>query len=267
MKPKVVLIAGSAHGGTTITSLILGQHPEIFVTGKLRGFPAGSLFEAENLCSCGEKADACEFWLKVRERYATVQELPDSERIPRLYELISNESGRTFTGDVTHSLKYARTLQALEGIDLHLVHVVRAAPAVVFSRIRKDYREQRLTGSDWRRVRRVIQASRRWRRHLDGFGELERNLGPRAVRIRYEALCTEPGDTLADIGRTLGLDFGDVAESLKRGESLRQVPHLLRGNVSLRKQKEIKLHQDHAYRSEMKQLDRMLVSVFARSVD
>ena len=139
-KPKVVLIAGAAHGGTTILSMMLGQHPDIFATGKLREFPHGVVFGSANICSCGTPAADCPFWLEIRRQYQPVEERPDDEKLPRLYELISSLSGRPFIGDVTHNVGYAKLLQSIDGIDLYLVHVVRDGRAVVYSRIRKDLR-------------------------------------------------------------------------------------------------------------------------------
>ena len=123
-----------------------------------------------------------------------------------------------------------------------------------------------MTGNGLSTLKRVVQTSKRWRKHRDGFRALESELGPKAVRIRYESLCRDPGEVLGGVGRALDLDCEDLAERLQRGQCLRQVPHLLRGNANLRKQKEIRLCYDQAYTREMKWLDRTLVSVFARSI-
>lgn len=146
-KPKVVLIAGSAHGGTTILNMVLGQHPEIFATGKLRGFPHGSLFTEDNVCSCGASAQTCPFWSEIREQYRPIQAMPDQQKLPRLFEIISRVSGLPFVCDVSHNVEYAQQLANTSGIDLYLVHVIRDGRGIVHSRIRKDYRIGRLKSS------------------------------------------------------------------------------------------------------------------------
>ena len=84
--PRVLLIAGAAHGGTTIAGLLLGQHPQVFLTGKLRDFPHGTLFEGGNHCSCGETAADCPFWRQVRGEFRAFEEEPedfDTDSDPR----------------------------------------------------------------------------------------------------------------------------------------------------------------------------------------
>ena len=229
-KPQVVLIAGSGHGGTTISNMILGQHPGIMATGKLRDFPEGGLFIDGNICSCGEPALSCPFWSEVRTRFQPFQARPEQERIPRLFRIISELSGRPLVGDVTHNVGYAQTLVATPGIDLYLVHVVRDGRGVVWSRIRKDLRIGRLeeTGS-LDRLRRVVRVSRRWAWHRRRFARLARQLGSKAVTISYENLCRDPGATLRPVGRCLGLDLETIGERLGRGEPFEPLPHLIPG--------------------------------------
>ena len=109
-KQKVVLVAGAAHGGTTITSIILGQHPEIFVTGKLRGFPRGDFFDPDNICSCGAAGGACPFWNRVRARYGDFEGMSERDQLSGLYAVISELSESQFVGDVTHNFRDVNAL-------------------------------------------------------------------------------------------------------------------------------------------------------------
>lgn len=263
-KPKVVLIAGAAHGGTTISNMMLGQHPEIFATGKLRDFPHGKVFGEANVCSCGAPAASCPFWLAVRERYQPLQDQPDQEKLPRLFGLIAGLSGREFVGDVTHNVGYAQLLQSLRDIDLYLVHVVRDGRAVVYSRIRKDIRIGLLDNSGWRRRRRVVRVSRRWAWQLKQYARLERRLGTRAVRVHYEDLCSNPRAALRPVGECLGLDFDAIGERLARGQPFERVPHMLRGNQNLRAKNNVVLRHDTAYLGEMPRLDRAAFHIASR---
>lgn len=264
LKPKVVLIAGAAHGGTTISNMVLGQHPGIFPTGKLRGFPQGGMFTDRNVCSCGARAAQCEFWSQIRSGFLPWQDRPEAERIPVLYRLISELSGRPLVGDVTHNVAYAKLLQSLDAIELYLVHLVRDGRGVVYSRIRKDRQTGVLDGSAWRRFRRVARVSRRWSSQLRQFARLEKRLGDRAVRVSYEDICTNPRAALTPVGACLGLDFAAIGDRLQQGQPLQPVPHMLRGNVKLRARSDIVLRRDAAYLAEMPRVDQAMFQVASR---
>ena len=263
-KPKVALIAGAAHGGTTIPNLMLGQHPAIFATGKLRDFPHGDLFSAGNICSCGEVAVTCPFWREVRTRFAAFEDKPDQVKLPALFSLISELSGRPFIGDVTHNTAYAERLHAIRDIDLYLIHVVRDGRGVVYSGIRRDYRAGLLDRYGPRHLRKVIRLSRRWAEQIAQLGRLEAQLGPKAVRIPYEALCRDPRRELKPLGDCLGLDFDAIGVALGNGQPFQPIPHLLRGNIKLRTSKNIVLRQDTAYLTDMRRLDRGIFRLASR---
>jgi hypothetical protein len=263
-KPKVALIAGAAHGGTTIPNLMLGQHPAMFATGKLRDFPHGGLFSEGNVCSCGEPASSCPFWGEVRTRFAAYEDKPDQVKLPALFRLISELSGRPFIGDVTHNTGYAERLHAIREIDLYLIHVVRDGRGVVYSGIRRDYRAGLLDRYGPHHVRKVIRLSRRWSEQIALLTRLESQMGPKAVRIQYEELCKDPRMALKPLGDCLGLDFTAIGEALGNGQPFQPIPHLLRGNIKLRTSKNIVLRQDTAYLTDMRRLDRGIFQLASR---
>lgn len=263
-KPKVVLIAGAAHGGTTILNMVLGQHPRIFATGKLRDFPAGDVFSETNICSCGEPAPACPYWRQVRERYQSYHDRSPEEKLPELFRLISELSGRDFVGDVTHNVHYAGLLQQTAGIELYLVHVVRDGRGVVYSRLRKDIRMGVLDDSPLKRLQRVFRITRRWSWQIRRYAALEKKLGSRAVRVSYEAICRDPRATLQAVGDCLGLDFNAIGERLAAGQPLQPVPHMIRGNAKLRAHRSVVLRHDTAYLTEMPRLERGLFQLVSR---
>lgn len=273
-RPKVALIAGAAHGGTTIPNMILGQHPAIFATGKLRDFPDGDVFSENKVCapgdrscwecSCGELAMHCPFWKEVRERYAPFRDRPDAEKLPELFGLILELSGREFVGDVTHNVDYARQLLAIGGIDLYLIHVVRDGRGVVNSRLRKDHNMGLLARSGWQHTRRVIRLSRRWARQFHDLSRLERQMGARAVRVTHESLCRDPRATLRPVGECLGLDFNAIGAALASGQPFAPIPHLIRGNANLRLGKDVVLRSEPTVLTELGTLDRAVFQVASR---
>jgi hypothetical protein len=263
--PKVLLVAGAAHGGTTITGLVLGQHPQVIVTGKLRGFPHGSLFDPENFCTCGQSAMQCPFWTEVRRRFHPFQDEPaEEQKSVALYRIISQVSGRPFVGDVTHKAHDVERLMQNPGIDLRLVHVVRELEAVVFSRLRKDHQIGRLEALGWSRLGRTAKVAFRWQRQRGLFARAERALGRKAVRIGYEELCAEPTQVLERVGSLLDLDMAAVSGRLREGLALEQPPHMIRGNAKLKAQEQIHLRSDTAYRRDMPSLERLLCRVSSR---
>ena len=264
LKPKVALIAGAAHGGTTIPNMILGQHPDVFATGKLRDFPHGDIFSEHNICSCGEPAAKCPFWSEIRKSYSGFLDKPDQERIPLLFRLISDLSGRPFTGDVTHNVGYAELLHSIRGIDLYLIHVVRDGRGVVYSGIRKDYQYGVLNRYGRNHIHKVIRLSRRWSRQVSLLAGLERQLGPRAVRIQYENLCRDPQAALQPVSECLGLDFNAIGDSLGNGQPFKPVPHMIRGNLKLRRSESVVLRRDDAYLAEMRKLDQAIFHVASK---
>ena len=272
-KPKVALILGAPHGGTTIPNMMLGQHPAVFATGKLRNFPHGDVFSEDKVaapgdtscwkCTCGELARLCPFWLKIREQYRRYQDQPDQEKIPQLFRLILELSGREYVGDVAHNAQYARQLMNIPDIDLYLIHIYRDGRGVVHSRTRKDYKLGVLQRRGWGHVKRVFRISRRWAHQKGEFSRLAKELGFRAVEIGYEDLCRDPRTALRVIGSCLELDFSAIGERLASGQPFRAVPHMIRGNAKLRLESNVVLEYSPPPVAAMSRLDRAVFRLAA----
>ena len=273
-KPRVALIIGAPHGGTTIPNMMLGQHPAVFATGKLRNFPHGDVFSEDKVaapgdtscwhCTCGELARECPFWLKIREQYQPLENRTEHEKIPQLFRMILELSGSQYVGDVTHNADYARQLMDIPEIELYLIHIVRDGRGVVFSRLRKDYKLGVLSQRNWRHYRRVFRISRRWAQQKRQFSRLVKQLGPRGVEINYADLCRDPRQALREIGDCLDLDFTDIAERLASGQPFMPVPHMIRGNAVLRLSDNVVLKYSPRHHGEMSLVDRTLFQLATR---
>ncbi len=267
-KTKVLLIAGAAHGGTTITSILLGQHPQLFVTSKMRGFARGDRFDENNFCSCGERTVECSFWREVRERFKSVQETRDLDRLTRLYRILSDVSARPYVVDVTHNPADVERFLGPTELDFRLLHVYRDLEAVVYSRLRKDYQIGRVKESGPIRLFRVAKVARHWKRQRRRFLQAERSLDGRALRVDYQQLCQEPHGILEQVGSFMDVDFSEVCDDLLLGEPLGQPFHFIRGNIKLRskhqEQKQIRLRYDDSYLTEMPPIERLLSRVCGR---
>ena len=60
---KIVLISGSGRTGSTLLSLLLSQHKDVFNLGQLRDLPEAWGQDAP--CTCGHTLTTCPVWSEV----------------------------------------------------------------------------------------------------------------------------------------------------------------------------------------------------------
>jgi hypothetical protein len=164
-RPKVIYVMGAGRSGSTILGVALGNSDGVFFAGELdRWLVRGGRPSSE------QRARATEFWRRVAEAMGDVSQLTggpttslerssallDPRRFSqrrrlragyratslRLYEQIAWAAGVTRIVDSSHYPLRARELQALEGIDLYLVYLMRDPRDVVASLARHDVRER-----------------------------------------------------------------------------------------------------------------------------
>lgn len=259
-KARALLIAGFPNTGTTITSMILGQHPAAFAAGELAHFHDKRHFADHNICSCGGKAKDCAFWLDIRERYSA-----DSKDDARLYDLIVKATGRDWVIDVAHDIGRVEAVTANRRLDLKVIHVVRQRQAVLNSRLRRLYGRGIISAYRPRRVQKIVKVGRRHQQFLGRMASVRNRLGGECLEVDYDALCSDPGTWLARIGGFLGLDLDSVAGGLKASEPLAPVPHLLRGNGRLRRLESVVVRRDAAFERELSPVDNWLYEAGARA--
>jgi Sulfotransferase family len=160
-KPKVVYVLGAHRSGSTILGVALGNCANVFFAGEVH-----SWLSRGGVPSFGG-SEGARFWEAVSEDVADADELFDYEtqlvldrssaiyRIhkwparrklrPRyrritedLYHGIAKEAGATHVVDTSHYPLRARELQALGGIDLYLLYLVRDPQGVVASHDPRD---------------------------------------------------------------------------------------------------------------------------------
>jgi Sulfotransferase family len=260
-RAQVVLLAGLPHGGTTITNILLGQHPAVFSAGDLESFPHKQL---NHFCSCGEPAAECPFWLDVRHQFAAFDGRDERRWMAFLYETICQQSGSRYVVDVCHDVQRTKELLKNPHVDFKVIHLIRDGKAVVHSRLRLDYETGQLTGFGWKHLSRTLQTTYKWRRHVSSLTKTGKSLGPRFLQIRYEDICNDIAQSLRRIGSFLDLDYGGVQRDLVQGRPLSQVPHLVRGKPALRRKRvrEVVLTHDTRYVRDMALPDRFLFNLF-----
>ncbi|MFO1129595.1 MAG: hypothetical protein U1E66_14310 [Rhodospirillales bacterium] len=239
-KPRVILIAGFPNSGTTIVSYLLSQHPEVFASGELVHFPVRQL-KPTKMCSCGSPAATCPFWSEVLARLGDLRHAVDAVKMPALYRIICAMSGARVVVDVAHDLHAVRSIRALDGIDLSLVHLSRRPMAVLRSRLALNCRQGELRPYTFAYAWRALTHGRRLHTYERRLGACVRADAPAALRASYEEICQLPAAPLSRIGRLCGLDFSAVTARLEGGEPLRVPAHMIRGNARLRSKSSVRL--------------------------
>ena len=161
-RPQVIYVMGAGRSGSTILGVTLGNCADVLYAGELdawlvrAGIPqlddperlrfwsvvregvdgaAEDLFgnEAQRSLERSMAVFRIHKWparQRLRGRYRRVAE--------DLYRVVAETAGVTYVVDTSHYPLRARELQSLEGIDLHLVYLIRSPQSVVGSFNRRD---------------------------------------------------------------------------------------------------------------------------------
>lgn len=157
-KPKVVYVMGAGRSGSTILGVTLGNCENVFFAGELarwlrrKGrspFPGedrarfwGVVSEHVNADVSASEArslEASSAALRVRNRRAQRRLRKRYRRVAQaLYVAVARAAGATHVVDTSHFPRRARELQALDGIDLYLLFLIRRPQSIVASYLRRD---------------------------------------------------------------------------------------------------------------------------------
>ncbi len=217
-RPTVIYVMGAGRSGSTILGVALGNCEGVLFAGELdkwfaregvprREQPALRAFWAQVLDRIGEVGDvfaARTGWLerssglfdprkwrtrrRLRPRYREVSQ--------ELYETLSAVSGARLLVDTSHYPLRARELQALQGIELHLLWLVRDPQSVVASLGRTDVVERRFD----------IPTSNAylWLTNALSLLVFLRHPRERRMFVRHEDFVADPAAVLARILRSAG---------------------------------------------------------------
>jgi sulfotransferase family protein len=211
--PKVIYVMGAGRSGSTILGVALGNCANVFYAGELdkwlmrSGIPAlsgaertrfwgivrGDVDNATDLF--GHQARALERssalfsvgkWRarrRLRGRYRRVTE--------ELYRAIAHAAGATHIVDTSHYPLRARELQAIRGIEMYLVFLVRDPRSVVASFARHDVAE--------RSFGMPTTNAYLWLTHMLSVFVFLRHPRDRRLLVRHEAFISNPEGILRDI--------------------------------------------------------------------
>jgi hypothetical protein len=216
--PKVIYVLGAGRSGSTILGVALGNCPGVFFAGELNKWLTQSGMPSL------EDAERMRFWGAVREGVADAEGLfgyqttalerssalfrvsrwPLRRRLRAGYRRVSEEvyrsiaraTGASHIVDTSHYPLRARELQALEGVELHLLYLVRDPQSVVRSLARQDVAE--------RSFGMLTTNAYLWLTNLLSVLVFLRHPRERRLFVRHEDFRADPAGVLAQILEHVG---------------------------------------------------------------
>ena len=231
LRPKLLLIRGLGHSGSTILDLALGAHPDVMGLGEAARillpprrtdkhdgpYNLRNELRFERLCSCGSVAANCPLWGDYLEWLRLNDELFLDKKVLRLISTSPHQNS-----DIWYVDSYQDDLSMLQLplhlFDLRVVHLVRDIRSWLPGRVRSDLREGRLFSS-WRNAFRWVYVNQKFS-HIFHQSEIP------TLHLGYEEFALRPELSLRLICDWLGIDFS--RQMLTPG--LHSKSHILLGN-------------------------------------
>jgi hypothetical protein len=212
-RPKILYVMGAGRSGSTVLGVALGNCPDVFFAGELdkwlvrRGEP--HLKDDERVrfwSSVHEQVDDGELFggaahrslerssalFRVREWAARRRLRPRYRRVSEeLYRAVARCANASRIVDTSHYPLRAREMQALEGVDLYLLFLVRHPQSVVASLDRRDVAE--------RRFGMLTANAYLWLTHLVCVFVFLRHPRSRRLFLRHEDFVADPQRVLREI--------------------------------------------------------------------
>jgi hypothetical protein len=274
---KVLYIAGYGRSGSTVLSVILGNHPEITSVGEV-SFLLQNWNDSDRLCSCGAHYGGCRFWrdfplyslttesavVRKVEKLSSIPHvllglIPDKDRQiyqdyhDRLFDYVVSRTGSSIIVDSSKSARRAAgrflALSRVADQDVYVLHLVRDGLAVMESRVVAGS-NLALQGYSHNPRSPGLRAALGWVGANAYTAALGRLLGlNRYMLLRYEDFVAGPATALKTIGQFVGFDAEALIERIYRDDYF-WVGHIVGGN-RVRLQGKIKLQRsagrDHGY--------------------
>lgn len=288
-RPKLVYIAGYGRSGSTLLSIMLGLHKDIFGTGELTTL-ARHVWANNEYCSCGSPIRECVYWgpvgaawceeqrttllsdySKLQDRFETIFSLSRvlrrtlcksefgeySRHTVRLLETILSKSNRPLIVDSSKLPGRAAALAGVPGLDLYVIHLVRDGRGVAWSLLKSYQRDEKIGLQKEIKPKSVFRTAFRWAIVNLATEVLALRLGPgHFIRVRYEDLTSDPHGTLTRIGNLIGVELGGLGYDIDKGMSL-QPEHQMAGN-RLRMNATIEVSPDVKWKAQMPRRTRAL---------
>ncbi|MGH7776435.1 MAG: sulfotransferase [Candidatus Dormibacterales bacterium] len=260
---RVLYIAGTGRSGSTLLAGLLGQVEGMVAPGELRFFWERGLHE-NRLCGCGRRFRDCPVWNEILEaafgadapdalaavrgqaRVTRIRSLPlavlggrrpellrrrmgaHAASLSALYAAIAGATGARVIVDSSKLPSYGRALEAVPGVEVFVLHLVRDPRATAYSWSRVKNQPDRGHPAEMQRQP-PAKAALLWL-FWNGFADAAwSRLGRRYVRVRYEDFVADPTRTLRSVAELVGLEAGEL--DFVDGSAVRLHPnHSVAGN-------------------------------------
>jgi hypothetical protein len=220
VRAKVIYVMGAGRSGSTILGLTLGNSEGVFYAGELDAWlPRSGMPQLDD-------PERERFWAGVREQVSGAEDLfgqvtlraiersksifrvnlwrqrrrlrePYRRVARQLYEAVCAAAGTDVVVDTSHYPLRARELQAIDGIDLHIVYLMRDPQSVVASFDRRDvaqYSKTPLTTNIYL-----------WLTNLLAVSVFLRQPRERRLFVRYEDFIADPAGAVREITAMAGV--------------------------------------------------------------
>ncbi len=289
--PRVAFIGGIPRSGSTLLELLLAQGGDFCSVGETVHLWQRGILDDER-CACGERFAQCSFWSPVgqrafggwdpelasrvlalqrsvdRARFVPLTVAADhregrasriaryGEHYRRLYRAALEESGAVTVLDSSKHVSLAAVLAMTEGIDLRIVHLVRAPQAVAHSWSRVVVRPE-AGGEALMPQASSLRISGRWVAQNALFS-LVAARAP-VLRVLYEDLVQDPGTVVGHVRDFLGMPLPTTGAAHRSAPTGSPV-HSVAGNPIRFNAGPIRVAADEAWRSDMDRWDRRMVT-------
>lgn len=282
--PLLVFVAGPGRSGSTLTDLLLNNHPDVQSLGEIHRLNLYARTNPEP-CTCGRPVSECPFWLSVeaalRRRLGSAPDAPllrdhemmlEPSKVGPIASLVQKalliQGSRTLYRTLLPLVAPAHRRAASNSLDWYdAVREVTGCPVVVDStkdprrlktlffadpdRFRCLYmiRDGRaITASRIRREGCSMEyAARNWVAYHQRTRHALRGIPRRLVHeVRYEALCRDPSGTMREVFRFLGLPFDESMLELRKDEA-----HNIGGNPMRFRSGETGIRIDEQWRQQL----------------
>jgi sulfotransferase family protein len=294
---RIVFIVGMGRSGTTLLELLLGRLEGWVAGGELRRYWHGESIPGW-ICGCGRLLANCDFWRQVRADLREVGILPDeyprflalqhshlrvrpapmgrlviSARgaddtlsplhryqlgMSRLYRAVARTAGAEVVVDSSKQPPDAYLATWNPQVEVFAVHLVRDPRAVAHSFSKRVPEPQ--PDLEYMPHSNPFGTAARWGVR-QGLCEalLERRLGRRYMRIRYEDLVRDPAGAVRSVARFARQPDPDLG-FLHEGRVEFEPHHTFSGNPLRLRQRAIEVHPDEAWRAKMSSRQKVLAT-------
>jgi hypothetical protein len=292
-EPAVVFIGGFGRSGSTLLECLLARLDDVVVLGEVEHLWHRGVLENQR-CACGQPFHECPFWTEVGARAFGGWERSHAERVLELkaavvrqrrllgsarrrppagyreplqeyaaqhhaiYRAARDLSGASVVVDSSKFPPMAVALAHDASLDLRVLQIVRDIRGVAYSWSKTVARPETETGQPMPRYS-PAYSSVSWLSHNLALDAV-RWLGRPVVRIRYEDLVDDAGDTVADAWRELGLP-GEGRLPMVDRRTIELVPsHSVAGNPMRFRTGTTVLRADDEWQRRMPARDRRVVT-------